>query len=211
MEILDVILKSRKGDNMEKLSIVLTNYYIKNQRIPDEKRDIYIYGFKLIFADIINFGIILSLGLFMDKLNEGIVFLITFCHVRQYSGGFHAKTFFVCRLAMMITFISAMLVVAFLKTQIFTIVSVVIANVISVIGISFFAPIENVNKRLSLRIKRINKMKSIIISSGFSLISILLVVFDIKAEGITISVTLFAVFVLMIVGLITTRGGNSSV
>ena len=48
---------------MDKLSVAITDFCIKNNKIDKEKREIYIYGFKLIFADIINFSIILLFGL----------------------------------------------------------------------------------------------------------------------------------------------------
>lgn len=64
---LSIPLWIRKGDIMEKLSIAIVDYYIKHAQIKKEKREIYIYGFKLIFADIINFAIIILLGLCVKK------------------------------------------------------------------------------------------------------------------------------------------------
>ena len=48
---------------MDKISTFLADYCIRHSQVPREKREIYIYGFKLIFADIINFGIIIFLVL----------------------------------------------------------------------------------------------------------------------------------------------------
>lgn len=41
---------------MENFANAITKYYIKQKYIPEEKQQIYCYGFKLILADIINFS-----------------------------------------------------------------------------------------------------------------------------------------------------------
>lgn len=89
---------------MEKISNAITDFYIRKNHVPKEKREIYSYGFQLILADIINFSIVILLGVFLGKVIDSILFLITLCSIRQFSGGFHAKTFWLCRVSMLITF-----------------------------------------------------------------------------------------------------------
>lgn len=196
---------------MEKLSIAIVDYYIKHAQINKEKREIYIYGFKLIFADVINFAIIMLLGLCINKISESVMFLLTLCGLRRYSGGFHAKTFFVCRLSMIITYIAVITVTAFISNVFGGFYIVAFLNTISVISVSILAPIENVNKKLSSSQKKENKIKSIIASTVLSLFSMTLIVFNVIAEGVTISITLLTVVILMIVGLVVKKGGNSNV
>lgn len=196
---------------MEKLSIALTDYYIANSQIPYEKRDIYIYGFNLVFSDIINFSIILFLGLLFSLTRESMVFLLTLCTVRRYTGGFHAKSFSLCRILMIVIFAVVMLIVSQLEVQNYLIPIVVIINILNVVGISVLAPIENANKKLSESKKIENKIKSRRAATVFSMSSVLLILFDLETEGVTISITLFAIFVLMVAGVITKKGGNSSV
>ena len=88
---------------MDRLANTITDYYIRKKIIAEEKREIYSYGFKLIISDVINYIIIISLGIVFNRLIESIVFLITLCGIRQFSGGFHAKTFWLCRLSMILT------------------------------------------------------------------------------------------------------------
>lgn len=194
---------------MDKLSAIITDYCIKHNKIASEKREIYIYGFELIFADIINFSIILLLGLCINKISESIIFLFTLCGLRQYSGGFHAKTFLVCRLSMITTYI-AVISVTVLITNISQCVYIAsFLNIINVISVSVLAPIENPNKKILSFQRRVNKIKSIIVASVLSLISIVLIIFNVRAEGITISITLSAVIILMIVALVLKKGWNS--
>lgn len=81
----------------------------------------------------------------------------------------------------------------------------------SIIGISLLAPIENVNKKLTTHQVKVNKMKAIVVATVLSFTSIVLVFLNYRAEGITISITILAVVVLMIPGLIEKKGGDSNV
>lgn len=195
---------------MEKLANAITNYYLKKNVIAGDKCDIYFYGFKLIIADIINYMIIITLGMILKKLPESIIFLISLCGLRQFTGGFHAKTFWLCRLSMVITFMGVLMAATFIENLKIEILLTVSINIISIIAIMILAPIENVNKRLSKAQRKSNKIKSIITSILLSTTSVMLAVGDIKI-GVTISMTLLAVVILMSIGKITQKGGNSYV
>lgn len=195
---------------MDKMANAITNYYVRKKIIAEDKHDIYCYGFKLIIADIINYSIIIILSIVFDRFTEGIIFLISLCGLRQFSGGFHAKSFLLCRLSMIITYMCVMFltdVVIHTELQIIIVLSI---NVLSIIFISIFSPVEHPNKPLMDKQKRSNKNKSIITSVILSLVSISLKSFDMKS-GVTISTTLLAVIVLMIISLTTKKGGGKNV
>lgn len=196
---------------MEKISNAITDFCIRHSRIPNEKREIYNYGFKLIFADIINFVIITLLGLCIGRIIESVIFLVTLCGLRKYSGGFHAKSFLICRLSMVATYF-VVTIATFFALKISRIITIVaFINLASVIGISLLAPIENANKKLTTHQVKVNKMKAIVVATVLSFTSIVLVFFNVRAESVTISITLLAVVVLMIPGLIEKKGGDSNV
>ena len=140
-----------------------------------------------------------------------IIFLITLCGLRQYSGGFHAKTFLICRISMIITYVAVTVTTIYVESQNEVFSIVLILNIISTIFISILAPIENENKKLSTYQKSDNKIKSIIVSAVFSLGSTLLTVSNFRTEGVTISITLLAVVILMVIGLVVKKGGDSGV
>jgi len=54
-------------------------------------------------------------------------------------------------------------------------------------------------------------MRAIVVATVLSFTSIVLVFLNYRAEGITISITILAVVVLMISGLIEKKGGDSNV
>ena len=90
---------------MNSLANVITDYYCNKNIIAEDKKEIYCYGFQLIIADIINYTIIIALGIILNRIIDSMVFLIILCGIRQFSGGFHAKTFAVCRLSFIASYI----------------------------------------------------------------------------------------------------------
>lgn len=193
--------------NLEKISILITDYYIRKNIIDASKREIYIYGFKLIFSDIINYSLVIVMGIFLNCLIESIVFLITLCGLRIFSGGFHAKTFWVCRISMVLTFIGVMGVTYLLKDVHAISKCIVIIDAISFAVIAFLAPVQNPNKPLTIKQIARNRKKSIIASIFISIISMIFMRININI-GVTISNSFAAVAILMIVGLAVSKGGK---
>ena len=196
---------------MDKLANTITDYYIRKKIIAEEKREIYSYGFKLIIADAINYIIIILFGIVFNRLIESIVFLITLCGLRRFSGGFHAKTFWLCRLSMIITCLCVMLLTDIVTYTGFEAIITILVNTISVVFSTIIAPIVHPNKPLSDKQKHNNKIKSIITSTFLSIVSIAIVVTTNMKFGVTISITLLAVVFLMIIGMAVQKGGMENV
>ncbi len=196
---------------MDKIADFLTGYYIRKNTISKEMAEIYCYGFKLIIADIINFSLIILLGILLNRIIDSGVFLITLCGLRQFCGGFHAKTFWLCRLSMICTYCSVIILTNILSAHTNICLGVTIAlNIIAIIFVSVYAPIEHADKPLSVEQKRNNRIKSIITSCILSIISISFVAMGIKL-GVTISITLTAVMFFMLVGMVLKKGGKQNV
>lgn len=192
---------------MDKLANILTDFCMNRNKIQEDRREIYCYGFKLIIADIINFSIVLIVGLLLNKVFDSILFLITLCGIRRFSGGFHARSFWLCRLSMIITFISVFAISNIVAKAHWNLVGCILINSLSVVTIAILAPVIHPNKILTEIQKRKNKIKSIITSLIMTVVSIVLVLLDVDG-GVTISITLLAVIVLMIVSLIMHREVN---
>lgn len=193
---------------MDKIADFLTGYYIRKNVISKDMAEIYCYGFKLIIADIINFSIIIMLGILFSRIIDSIVFLITLCGLRQFCGGFHAKTFWLCRLSMICTYCGVIILTNIISSYTGIWLGVTITlNIIAIIFIYVFAPIEHPNKPLSAEQKRNNRVKSIITSCILSIISISFVAMRIKL-GVTISITLTAVVFFMLVSMVLKEGGK---
>ncbi len=193
---------------MKGLANAITDYYCKKNIIAKDKKEIYCYGFQLIIADIINYTIIMSLGIIFDRILDSIVFLITLCGIRQFSGGFHAKTFTVCRLSFIATYIVVLIISYILSSLHIGYISLI--NVLCFMVISCFAPIEHPNKPMTALQKKENKIKSIITSAVMSVLSIIFVTMDMTI-GVTISITLCAVVALMLVSLLMRKENEENV
>lgn len=195
---------------MDKLAKNLTNYCLRRKVITDDKYEIYLYGFKLIIADVINYTIVIILGSLLNRLLESIVFLISLCGLRRFTGGFHAKTFWVCRMSMVITYICVVVMIKFVVGTESELLIVGAINTVSVMCIMFFAPIENPNKKLSVVQRKNNKIKSIVTSIVLSTTSVMLIVNNMKI-GVTISISMFATAILMFVAMVIKKGGGQDV
>ena len=192
---------------MDKIVDSLTNYYKIKGYVPLDKVEIYRYGFKLILSDIFNFFLVISIGFILGETLSGIVFLITLCSIRQYSGGFHAKTFWLCRVSLLITFLCVIYITHFIISMPFIIIIVSLLNMLSITLISILAPVKHPNKRLTHKQRLRNKKNAVISSILFSVISIVLTLFNI-VEGVTVATTLLSVVILMIIGISILKGAN---
>ena len=193
---------------METISKRLTEKFIQRGIIEPEKQEIYKTGIELIIADIINISLILAIGFITKSFIYSCIYLIMFWTVRRFSGGFHAKSYAVCRMVFIGTYISIFCVSAIFNNWL---IASVICNIIAITTVLLFAPVRHPNKELSEREKRANKLFALIATLFFTLISIILILFGCK-EGLIISLTLLAIAVLMYIGMLTNmKGGKNNV
>lgn len=197
---------------MEKLANALTDRLYLKKDMPEELRSVYAYGFKLMLSDVTNAAVVLLLGLIFGRLAESLIFVSVLCGVRIYSGGFHAKTFHICRCSMILTYfitlaVSQLLVWCepYLGGALMLFLSAL--GMINVCTMVLFAPVIHPNKPLSKEQKETNKAKAVLLTSALSALSILCTFLGIK-EGIAIAVTLTAVSVLMPIGRKSLKGGS---
>lgn len=125
----------------------VTAYFIDREIIAEEKQDIFEYGFELIFADIINFAIVLLVSTWFNDLGVGLVYLLCFVSTRIFCGGFHADTHALCGISMLGMFCCFMAVYRALDiTQTHVIFSGLAIAWIPIIGC---VPVIHKNKPLS--------------------------------------------------------------
>ena len=197
-----------KEIEMEMISTFLTKKFIQRGIVEPAKQDIYKTGLELIIADIINILLILTLGFITKSFIYACIYLIMFWTVRRFSGGFHAKTYAVCRIVFIGTYISMICISAVLHRWL--LVSGV-CNLIAFATMYLFAPIPHPNKELNSKEKKANKLFAMITTLFCILISIILVLLGCK-EGLIISLTLLAITILMYVGMLTNaKGGKNNV
>ena len=179
------------------LSNKITDFLYKKEVISQEQKEVYIYGFTVLFLNILDILIILALGILIERYLDTIVFLMVFGITRQYTGGYHAKTVSKC----LVVYVLIYLVIMFLSSS-----NVILVNgamfqillcIVYIIAVIIYAPIQNDNKVIS-NVER-KKYKIISIVSAICISTISVIVYGIfPTMAITISLTLFAVTILMI-------------
>ncbi|HHX11968.1 MAG TPA: hypothetical protein GX731_04040, partial [Clostridiales bacterium] len=78
------------------LSTRLVDILLNNKIIKEKERDIYAYGFQIIISSMIGILIVGAIGLIFIRFIESVLFLVVFISIREYTGGYHAKTFLSC-------------------------------------------------------------------------------------------------------------------
>lgn len=190
---------------MKTITQKIEHRFLSNKYVPPDKRDIYLYGFRLIVSDIINFSLVLLLGTILNSTVNAIIFLLLLLFVRRYTGGFHAKTFTVCRLCMILSFPSVLLLSHYQQMLKHQFIWILVINIFCVAVISVFAPVEHSNKPLNEKLIRCNKKKAVLSSILVSVLSLVLHKFG-HQEGVFISNTLLLIVILMFIGIIIRKG-----
>lgn len=130
----------------------ICNYFINksNQELDIE---IISYGWKLLTSSIVGTILVLLLALLLGRVDEAIIFLMSFVLLRRYTGGYHCSTCMRCNLLLIISYFGSTLWMS-LNGNIYEYIVVLL----SLIYIRLMAPIKNKNKLLSD--KQLLNMKS---------------------------------------------------
>lgn len=120
---------------------------MKNKNIMVDE-EVVKYGLEIIFTKVLFAIIIVSIGILTKCFLESITYTITFSLLRQYGGGYHAKTKQKCFVLSVLMLICAIFIIKTAQSfDVFIILEAVI-TLLSVIYIITTAPIDTPNKRL---------------------------------------------------------------
>lgn len=82
----------------------MTQFFLKRGLIGEEEKAIYRIGFDVIFGTCVSYTVILTVGILLQDMMGAALFLICFSTVRNYCGGYHAKTRARCLFTMLMAF-----------------------------------------------------------------------------------------------------------
>lgn len=144
---------------ISKLAEKAANVLCTNDNIEQDDRELYIYGFFILFSKVIYFLLTALLGLMFGIVLESIVFYIMFTVIRGYAGGVHASTECAC---MIFTSLSLLICIAAIKVCIdySLVVLPIIMFVLSTICIIALSPLDTKEKRLSEEEKKVYRRKT---------------------------------------------------
>lgn len=154
-----------------RISQGIVRTWLREQIIPDECSEAYVYGVQLLLSTLINIICIAVISALAALPLAWIPFLAGFVPLRVSAGGFHAKTPLRC----FVTFCGAFLlfVVVVLNLHDAGIRLTILTNsIVTVLAVYLFSPIPASNKPLSDKEIPQKRMLSIVITSVLLLISL---------------------------------------
>ena len=182
----------------------IAQYLVSCKEISlDDEVECYKYGIEVVLSSLLNALLVLIIGLITNHFVDSITFFIVFATIRQFTGGYHADTYFRCNLYLCILFALLLAVYDVLKTYNYLYI-LLSMNFVSMLIISIFSPVENKNKLIEEKRKFELKLKAVLISLIVSVISIIMHCWSIK-YGILLSCTLLLISMLIIAGKIKER------
>lgn len=194
---------------IQRFSKVILEYLIKCNIIEntDTDREYYQYGIEIKISSLINVILVLIIGIVTHSFWESIIFSVCFLFIRQFTGGFHADTYFKCSLTFCISFITILILYYSTAKYLSTYISILITFVC----VSTFlvkCPMEHINKPISNNRKIVYKIMAALLGAVYGAIGTALTAFS-NRYGALIIYTLSLVTVLVIAAIIKERKDNN--
>lgn len=180
-----------------KIANKLTIFLCNREIISREDIPIYIYGYEAILASMVNFILIVTLGIIFHQGWQSIVFFVVFALTRVYSGGYHAQSYLKCNLILALVYISSITIIEAIvySESDYTIVVFVLFYLSVILR---FAPVPNSKKQISIA-EGVKFREKILLLSAIWTILIIILSFVWFRIALTVAITLFVVAVLIVI------------
>mgnify|MGYP002472455607 CR=1 FL=1 len=186
-----------------KIANKLTIFLVNREIISWEDIPIYIYGYEALIASLVNFILIVILGVIFHQGWHSIVFFVVFALTRVHSGGYHAQSYLKCNLVLALVYIVTITLIKaiiFSKTD-YTIVVFVLFYLSVILK---FAPVPDSKKQIS-KAEEVKFREKILLLSAIWTILILILSFVCFRIALTMAITLFVVAVLIVIQQLLSR------
>ena len=157
---------------IKSLSDKITSFLVCNNSIDNEDSEICSYGLEVLISSLINLVIILLIGVILGKLMQTVVFIVCYCSIRQFSGGYHASSHGKCIFTFLCMYIVTVLIVGNIYSTYLKPV-VLLIGILSWISIFILVPVEHINNPLS-DLEKIKNRKNARVIATLVLVGILL-------------------------------------
>ncbi len=162
----------------KKIADNLSNSLVSSGTIAGSDVRVYSYAAELLLSSITGLVICVGIGILFGAPLGSVVFLVVYCPLRQFSGGYHAANHIACAVIFCSLFLGNTLVaqniIAKITDSEFTSLILLIAAGLSIGVINLFSPVEDRNKPLDRSEKVKFKKKTRVLSiTAFALIIIL--------------------------------------
>lgn len=143
-----------------KISEQITEKLLTENIISTDNRELYCYGIRNGLILILNLLTVITIGIILNQVISGIIFLLFYTPLRNFAGGYHARTPERCYVFSVILIFAVLLAMKYVSVSSF--ICIISVN-ISYIIIALFAPVEDVNKRLDDTEKKVYKKRTVLV------------------------------------------------
>ena len=151
------------------LSTIIANYLSSKKVIPEDETEAYIYGYETFLSGIIDLIITLIFGIVFKRILVSILFFMMFVAIRMYVGGYHANSYFKCKL-IFISNVMIALGASYIRVPLLIIIIII---AIFLITMFIFSLLENLNKPLSAEKRKKYRIIGLLYSVIWSIASII--------------------------------------
>ena len=131
-----------------KLAKSTAYFFVEKQIVKKEDEEVYAYGMELLYSSIINIVLAVIIAIITNTVYPTAAFLGTFIVMRQYIGGYHAKTHLGCISIFAIVLYCFAILSRYIPEEYELLISI-FSDIMSVFLVLKFAPVEHPNKPLS--------------------------------------------------------------
>ena len=157
---------------MEKFSSKLIEFFVSNDLIKNEDKEIYKYAVNIILSSLIHIATVMIIGLCFNLFIESLVFYFSFIAIRKFAGGYHAKTPVRCYLFSFASNIIILCLVKWLSSiNTLFIFIFIIFELLCVVLILLISPLDTENNPLTGQEKIMYRMLTSIITILIFIIS----------------------------------------
>ncbi len=164
---------------LSKLCKKVANTFVSLNVINESERDLYEYGFFILFSNILYFSITIVFSLLNNNVMGGLSFYVSFMLLRRFAGGFHAKTELKCFLITVgIIILSTFPICNWLAkkdSSLILFITIIFASIIYIL-----APMDTVEKPLCVEEKQYFRKISQIITTTIILVIVIVIILDVK-------------------------------
>ncbi|MCM1006357.1 MAG: accessory gene regulator B family protein [Ruminococcus flavefaciens] len=172
-----------------------------------ESQEICAYGIEITLSTIVNYVLLLAIGLVFKSVISAVIFGIVFTTIRHYIGGYHCTTYLRCNLTFCGIFVSVLLLGQILLNWV-NISILILILLWSGLGVWYLGPVENKYKPVTeVQLQQCHTIAKYIYIADFA-VSVFLYLWK-PYYGIITALTLLSVVVLLPIGTIAERRSNN--
>lgn len=187
---------------LHKFAETLADKLYQSCKLEEARRPIYVYGFELTLSTASSMISILILSACLSVFSSAVLFLLFFCSLRLFSGGYHAKTYGRCFIltngVYFATIGCVFLAEKLLQHTALSLLGAVLL-IFSVVTVLILAPVKNNHHPLSPERYIRNRKIACTLSVVFLIAAAILFWLGREHDFVLISFTLTAVAVMMII------------